>query len=140
MRMKGGAVFMGWMSKSQQVVQAAAKDGFAEAGEALGKALGQLGAAAMHLGQLAGGGKIEPAFLQAVPFLKAFGVVLLGLEALEQAQVAKKLIDEKGETPLRTRKLLGVDFYCRHVLPQAIAYAKTVTSNDESALAQTIFD
>ena len=94
----------------------------------------------MHLGQLAGGGKIEPAFLQAVPFLKTFGVVLLGLEALDQARVAKKLIAERGASPLLQRKLLGVDFYVAHILPQAVAYAKTVTSSDESPLDEAIFD
>lgn len=140
MRLKSGAIFMSWMNKAQGTLKEAAGEGFGPQCEALGKALGQLGAAAMHLGQLAGGGKIEPAFLQAVPFLKTFGVVLLGLEALDQARVAKKLIAERGASPLLRRKLLGVDFYVAHVLPQAVAYAKTVTSSDESPLDEAIFD
>ena len=140
MRLKSGAIFMAWMNKAQATLKEAAGEGFAAQSEALGKAVGQLGAAAMHLGQLAGGGKIEPAFLQAVPFLKTFGVVLLGLEALDQARVAKKLIAERGASPLLQRKLLGVDFYVAHILPQAVAYAKTVTSSDESPLDESIFD
>lgn len=140
MRIKSGAIFMGWVSKSQAALKEAAAEGFEAQTEALGKALGHLGAAAMHLGKLAGGGKIDPAFVQAVPFLKTFGVVLLGLEALDQARVAKKLIAERGTSPLLKRKVLGVDFYIAHILPQAVAYAKTVTSGDESALDPVIFD
>lgn len=140
MRTKSGAVFMTWMQKAQASLKEATAEGFETQCAALGKAIGQLGGAAMHLGQLARGGKIDPAFLQAVPFLKTFGVVLLGLEALEQARVAKRLIGERGESPLLKRKVLGLDFYVANILPGAVAYAKTVTSGDESALDPSIFD
>jgi len=140
MRHKSGAAFMAWIQKAQETLKVATAEGFEAQCASLGKCVGQLGAAAMHLGQKAASGKIDPAFLYAVPFLKTFGVVLLGMEALDQARVAKALIAERGESPLLKRKVLGLDFYVAHLLPQAVAFAKTVTSSDESALDPCIFD
>jgi hypothetical protein len=93
----------------------------------------------MHLGKVAGGGNIDGAFIYAVPFLKAIGTAMLGLEALEQARVAKRLIAERGESTLLKGKLLNLDFYVAHLLPAAVAYAKTVQSSDESCLDASLF-
>jgi alkylation response protein AidB-like acyl-CoA dehydrogenase len=139
MRLKGGALFMAWMADAQKDLKLAAEAGLTAQSEAIGKALGHLGAAAMHLGKLAGGGRIEGAFVQAVPFLKTFGVVLLAMEALEQARVAQALIAERGATPLLRRKVVGLDFYVAHLLPQATALAKTVQSGDESPMDPDLF-
>jgi len=141
MRINGGALFMEWMADAQGELQAAGKEGFGAQCSAINRAIGQLGASAMHLGQLAGDRKIDSAFLQAVPFLKTFGYTLLALEALDQARVAKKLIAEHGEErPLWVRKLMGLDFYVNHLLPQAVAWAKVVQSGDDSALDPRIFE
>ncbi len=140
MRINSGALFMEWMADAQGVLQDAGKEGFGMQAGAISRAIGQLGASAMHLGKLAGDRKVDPAFLQAVPFLKTFGYTLLAMEALDQARVAKKLIDEHGEEkPLWVRKVAGLDFYVNHVLPQAVAWAKVVQSGDESALDERIF-
>ena len=139
MRVNGGALFMEWMAEAQGELQEAGKEGFGAQAGAIQRAIGQLGASAMHLGKLAGDRKIDAAFLQAVPFLKTFGVTLLAMEALDQARVAKRLIAEHGERPLWVRKLRGLDFYLNHILPQAVAYAKTVQSGDESPLDEMVF-
>jgi alkylation response protein AidB-like acyl-CoA dehydrogenase len=140
MRTKGGALFMSWMGEAQKILADAKAEGFAAQSDAIGKALGQLGAAAMHLGKMAGGGEVEGAFIQAVPFLETFGVVLLATEALDQARVAKKLMAERGESPLYLRKIAGLDFYIAHILPRATALAKTVQSGDTSPLQPRVFE
>lgn len=140
MRINSGALFMEWMSDSQRELQEAGKEGFGDQAGAINRAIGQLGASAMHLGKLAGDRRIDVAFLQAVPFLKTFGYTLLAMEALDQARVAKKLIAQHGEErPLWVRKVAGLDFYVNHLLPQAIAWGKTVQSGDESALDPRVF-
>ncbi|MCA9708313.1 MAG: acyl-CoA dehydrogenase [Myxococcales bacterium] len=140
MRINGGALFMEWMADTQILLQEAGKEGFGAQAGAIQRAIGQLGASAMHLGKLAGDRKIDTAFLQAVPFLKTFGYTLLAMEALDQARVAKKLIAEHGEEkPLWVRKLAGLDFYVNSVLPQAVAWAKAVQSGDESPLDDRVF-
>ncbi|MCH9686901.1 MAG: acyl-CoA dehydrogenase [Deltaproteobacteria bacterium] len=140
MRVNSGALFMEWMSDSQKVLQEAGKEGFGTQAGAISRAIGQLGASAMHLGKLAGDRKVDTAFLQAVPFLKTFGYTLLGMEALDQARVAKKLIAEHGEErPIWVRKVAGLDFYVNQILPQAVAWAKVVQSGDESPLDDRVF-
>jgi alkylation response protein AidB-like acyl-CoA dehydrogenase len=141
MRVNSGALFMEWMSDAQRELQEAGKEGFGDQAGAINRAIGQLGASAMHLGKLAGDRKIDVAFLQAVPFLKTFGYTLLAMEALDQARVAKKLIAEHGEErPLWVRKIAGLDFYVNHLLPLAVAWGKTVQSGDQSALDPRIFE
>ncbi len=140
MRINGGALFMSWMADAQGVLQEAGKEGFGLQCAAINRAIGQLGASAMHLGKLAGDRKIDAAFLQSVPFLKTFGYTLLAMEALDQARVAKRLIAEHGEEKtLWVRKLAGLDFYVTSILPQAVAWAKVVQSGDESPLDERVF-
>lgn len=140
MRIQNGALFMTWMAETQARLKAAGEEGFTAQAESLGKVLGQVGGSAMHLGKVAGGGDVNGAFIFAVPFLKALGTVMLGLEALEQARVAKRLIAEKGETKFLKGKLLNLDFYVAHLLPPAVAFAKTVQSSDNSCLDESLFE
>lgn len=139
MRIKNGALFMEWMGEAQADLKAGAEEGFAAQTEALGKTIGQLGACAMHLGKVAGGGDIDGAFVYAVPFLRAFGTVLLGMEALDQARVAKKQLDAGKDSNLLKGKLANLDFYVAHLLPAAVAYAKTVQSGDKSCMDDYLF-
>ncbi len=139
MRMEGGALFMSWLQDGQKLVAQAKEAGLSAQAEAVGKAIGQLGAAAMHLSKLAGGGKIAEAFYMAVPFQSAFGIVVCALEALDQARIAREKIGAGDDRPLLRGKLLNLDFYVAHVLPKAIAYAKTVQSSDASALDEVLF-
>ncbi len=139
MRTKNGALFMDWMAEAQAELKAATEEGFEAQATALGKTIGQLGASAMHLGKVAGGGDVDGAFVFAVPFLRAFGTVVLGLEALDQARTAKRLIEEQGETKLLKGKLANLDFYVAHLLPAAVAFTKTVQSSDRSCLSEDLF-
>src|SRR5690606_15385334 len=105
-RAKGGALFMEYLQDAQQECARAADAGLGAQAEAVGKALGHLGAAAMHLGQLGATGRLDAALLQATPFLRMFGTVHLALECLIQARVAAKRASEAGETPhLRGKRL-----------------------------------
>jgi alkylation response protein AidB-like acyl-CoA dehydrogenase len=139
LRIKGGALFMSWMQEAQATIARAAEAGFGELGEAVGKSVQLLGASAMHLGKLAGEGKIDGAFLQATPFLRMFGIVLLAVEALDQATVAKAKLDAGEDSPLLRGKLLGAPFYVHNLLPQAVGLAKAIQSGDESPLDAVLF-
>ena len=109
------------------------------AAEALGKAVQHLAGSAMHLAGLGKARRIEGAMLQATPFTRMFGLVLLGLEALDQAVVAKRLQGERGDSPLLAGKLRNLEFYIAAVLPQTIALGKTIQSGDESCLDPALF-
>lgn len=139
MRMDDGALFLRWIADTRATLQAGAQAGFPAQAGALGKVLESIGAAAQHLGKVAATGDMDGAFLYAVPFLKAMGVLELGLEALEQARVAKERMGELGETPLLRSKVLGLDFYVAHLLPPAVAHCKTVLSGDRSCLDPALF-
>jgi alkylation response protein AidB-like acyl-CoA dehydrogenase len=139
MRMKGGALFMEWMQDVQGDLAAAAFDGFGEQAEAVNKALNELGAAAMHLGALGMQKKLDAAMLQAYPFLQMMGTVALGIEAIHQARVARRLIAERGETPHLAGKLLNLDWYVKVTLPMATALGKAVQSGAEAPLDPRLF-
>lgn len=139
LRMKGGALFMAWMAEVQQDLAMAAFEGFGEQGEAINKSLNQVGSAAMHLGGLGMQGKLDGAMLMSLPFLNAMGNVVLAVEAMEQARVAKRLIAERGETPHLVGKLIILDYYVKNILPAATALCKQIQSGDESALDARLF-
>lgn len=139
MRMKGGAFFMGWMQDVQADLATAGAEGFGAQADAIGKALNQAGAAAMHLGGLGMQGRLDAAMMQAYPFLNLVGNVALGIEALAQARLAKKLIASRGETPHLLGKLFNLDFYVANVLPNATALAKAVQSGNDTPLDPRLF-
>ncbi len=139
LRVRNGALFMEWMADAQAEIARGAEAGFAAEAQALGKSVEALGAATMHLGGLAGAGNLRGAMLYATPYLKMFGTVQLGLEALQQARVAQAKIAERGSTPHLEGKLHNLRFYVSHLLPQAIAAGKTIRSGDESCLDEVLF-
>lgn len=139
LRIGGGALFIQWMNEANAQLEQAAAGGFAGPAEALGKAVQLLAASAMHLAGLGKARKVEAAMMQAVPFLKMFGTVLLGLEALEQATVAARLREQRGDDPLLVGKLRNLEFFVANLLPPAIALGKSIQSNDESCMDPTLF-
>ena len=139
MRMEGGALFMEWMEDAQKDIAEGNALGFADEGEALNKAVQTLGMTAMHLGQVGMTGDLEGAMVQATPFQRMFGTVVLGLEALRQAVAAKRVIEERGETPHLKSKVLNLKFYVANVLPQAVALGKGIQSGDKSCLDDGLF-
>ncbi|HRI09009.1 MAG TPA: acyl-CoA dehydrogenase [Nannocystaceae bacterium] len=139
MRIGSGALFIEWMQETESELRRHAKAGFIPQAAAISKVVQSLAATAMHLANLARTRKIDAAMVQATPFLRMFGLVLLAVEAIEQAAVAKRLIETKGSTPYLRGKLLSLDFYVTSVLPQAIALSKIIQSGDESALDPELF-
>ena len=79
------------------------------------------------------------ALLGAVPFMRAMGYTVLGLESLDQALTAKRMIEADKETPLLKGKLLNLDFYVANILPRSIALAKSTQAADASALDDSLF-
>jgi alkylation response protein AidB-like acyl-CoA dehydrogenase len=140
LRIGGGALFIQWMNDANADLEAATAAGFQSAAEALSKAVQSLAGAAMHLAGLGKARHIEGAMLQATPFTRMFGLVLLGLEALDQAVVAKRLLASAGADPRLAGKQRNLEFYIAAILPQTIALGKTITSNDESCLDPALFE
>jgi len=94
----------------------------------------------MHLAGLGKARKVEAAMAQAYPFLRMFGTVLLGMEALEQAQVAERLTAERGPSSLLIGKRRNLEFFVANLLPNAVALGKSITSDDESCLDPALFE
>jgi hypothetical protein len=139
MRMKGGALFMEWMQDANTEVSKGGDAGFTDEAAAIGKAIQALGAAAMHIAGVGGTGNVDGAMLQATPFLRMFGVVQLALECLQQARVAKGLIDQGNTSSHLAGKALNLKFYVSNLLPQAVGLGKTIRSGDESCLDAVLF-
>ncbi len=139
LRVGGGALFIDWMNEANAQLEKAAASGFAGPAEALGKAVQLLAGSAMHLAGLGKARKVEAVMAQATPFLKMFGTVLLGLEALEQATVAAALRVQRGDDPLLVGKQRNLEFYVATLLPPAIALGKSIQSGDESCLDPSLF-
>jgi hypothetical protein len=137
MRIENGKLFKAWLGDTTHQLESASAAGFAKEAEQVGKSVAKLAQSAQHLGAQAGAGKVELAFCHSVPFLKAFGVVLLALEALDQASVSAGLAIS-GDTQAR-HKGLNLRFYVAHILPQAGAYCRTVLASDDSCLDPELF-
>ncbi|MDP6932557.1 MAG: acyl-CoA dehydrogenase [Myxococcota bacterium] len=143
MRMQSGAVFMGWMAQLEEDLQRCRETGILDTEiQRMETARGHLGSAAMQLGGLGMQGDLDGAFLNASPFLKLFGTVALGKEAMIQARVAHgRLQDDPSEDDARfyRGKILNARFYAAHVLPECTALAERIQSGDTSCLEQDLF-
>ena len=138
MRMEGGRLFMEWMQDIKADLAAATEEGFAAQAESLGKAVDALAGAAMHIAGV-GQKDIDAAMLHAVPFTHAFSYVVLGHEALDQARVAKRKMDERGKTNFLEGKLLNLDHFAATFLPHVTALSKSIRSGDTSCLDPSLF-
>lgn len=132
LRIGNGALFQAWVEEARTQLQSAAAVGFTSESEAIGRALGKLVEAAQQLGRQMAQGAVEVAFGHAVPFLKAFGGVVLALEAVDQAICERSVVSRSG-TDVRS-KALNLKFYVAHLLPQSVAHAATVLTGDDSHL------
>ena len=138
LRQKGGMLLMQWIQDNLASC-AQHKEAFPTEVAALEKAINHVGQTAMHLGGLGAQGQLEATLLQATPFLEMFGTVELGLEALDQAVVAKRCIEERGESTFLKGKLLNLSFYTANLLPKAVALGKGIQNNDQSAMDEVLF-
>jgi hypothetical protein len=82
---------------------------------------------------------IDAAMVHAVPFMQALGYVVLAQEALDQARVAKRLMESKGKTNLLEGKLLNLDHFVATYLPHVIATSKSIRLGDTSCLHASLF-
>lgn len=139
MRMKGGQVFMQWIQDMQALCGRGAEAGFADEAGQIGKALGHVGATAMHLGQLGMQGKLSLTMLNAVPFLRMMGTVCLATELLDQAIVAQQQIAAGGANPHLKGKIANLKFYVHNLLGNAVALGKSIQANDDSCLSGELF-
>ena len=141
MRAQNGMVFMNWMNQTNAEIAAAKATGqFDDQCAAVQKAAGFLGAAAMHLGKLGMEGDVEGAMLQATPFMELFGIVVLGVHALEQARVGheRSKVNE-ADADFYRGKELNLKWYCATRLPKAIALSKAIQNGDESCMDPGLF-
>lgn len=139
LRVKGGQLFMEWMADGHKECKAAKAEGFEVEATQLEKAINQAGATAMHLGQLGATGGLEAALLQATPFQTMMTTVHLGLEALNQARVAKRVIARDGESTHLKGKLANLTFYVHNLLPTGVAIAKSIQAGDQTCLEPGLF-
>jgi len=140
MRIGGGKLFMGWMQFAGTLIKRAKELGFESQAESINKAMQNVGATAMHIAGIGQSGKIDSAMLHAMPFLNAFGYVVLAIEALDQACVAKVKIDDGEDAPLLAGKLRNLDYFVTQVVPQTVALSKSIQSGDDTPLHETLFD
>lgn len=140
LRIKNGALFMEWLEEFTKELDTAKGKGIDNEIKELEKARDTLGAAAMHLAQLAFGGNLASAMLHACNFLTAFGTVVLGQQALLQASTAIRMLAAgEGEQRHLKGKLLNLKFYVANLLPQATALSRVIRSGDESCLDELLF-
>jgi alkylation response protein AidB-like acyl-CoA dehydrogenase len=138
LRMEGGRLFMEWMQEAKAEIGEAIAEGFDRQAEAIGGAIDAVAATAMHIAGV-GQKDIDAAMLHAVPFMQAFGYVVLGLEALDQARVAKKSIAHRGTSNFLAGKLLNLDYFVATYLPHVIATSKSIRIGDTSCLDPALF-
>jgi alkylation response protein AidB-like acyl-CoA dehydrogenase len=139
MRLQGGKLFMDWMSEMKAQLAEAGKEGFEAQATAIGKAIDNVGAAAMKVAAVGQGGDVNAAMVHATPFMQAFGFTVLATEALDQARVAKRAIDAGTGKRLHKGKLLNLDFCVSHILTRAVALAKSIQLADASCLDDELF-
>ena len=139
MRMKGGGLVMGWMADAQATCARGRDAGLAAEADLIEKAVQTTGATAMHLAGLGGAGNLAGAMVNATPFLELMGIVMLAVESLEQAIVAKAVIERDGENTHLAGKLLNVRFYVRNILPKATAISKSIQGDDYACLDERLF-
>lgn len=152
MRMKGGAIFMGYLQDLGAFVAAnKGREEVAEVIEALEGAQGALGQTAMWLSQTAPQ-DIRLALLQATPYLEIFGDVMVGHLLAQQAVIAADALKEKVGTvkPTVEQRLADEDvkfyagkidvaeFFSAEVLRLVRSKAKVLASGTRSAL-DTVF-
>lgn len=146
MRMKGGALFMGFMQELGETIERLQNIPSLEAGvKQLQGGQAALAKCAQWLMSTAGQ-DIKLALQQATPFQELFGDVWVGLLLLEQAAIASKKLQEKVGTDQPSQeqreqdddvrfyagKVDVANFFAVEVLSLARGKAASITSNDPS--------
>jgi alkylation response protein AidB-like acyl-CoA dehydrogenase len=141
LRKGSGMLLMQWMQETGALL-AAAREYFPAEIEEVQKAVQAVGACAMHIGGMAGGGRLDEAMLEASPFLELFGTTVLAVNAAEQATIAKNALEAGAEGRLQAfyeGKILNLQFFVSQFLPKAQALEHTIRSSDASCLDPVLF-
>jgi alkylation response protein AidB-like acyl-CoA dehydrogenase len=159
MGMKGGMVFMGYMSDLETFLNEKKPEGteLADAFAALGKARGRMLEVAMKFMTMGQGGDRLYPVLSATPFLEMFGYVVCGHLLLEQAVIAMpRLVElwekhdaetaaerhllcrDNAEARFYEGKFACAEYWAAWKLPRVHAIGKGILSENRSPLA-TIF-
>ncbi|MFT6397453.1 MAG: alkylation response protein AidB-like acyl-CoA dehydrogenase [Bradymonadia bacterium] len=146
MRMKGGALFMGYVMELTQFLEGMSEvEELTSVHKLLSRAQASLGEVGFWLAQT-GGTDRSLALLQATPFLEVFGDVVVGHLLAEQAQIALDLLEENGartptaeqledeETAYLWGKVLGARFFAAEVVSLAPAKVESMTHGERAAL------
>jgi len=89
----------------------------------------------MHLGAIGMSGDIPLYVCNATMFLEMFSQLAVAWQLLNQAMVAQKALDTgAGEEEFYRAKIATAAFYINNVVPQALATAKILNSDERTAL------
>jgi len=89
----------------------------------------------MHLGAIGMSGDIPLYVCNATMFLEMFSQLAVAWQLLNQAMVAQKALDAGvGEEDCYRAKIATATFYINNVVPQALATAKILNSDERTAL------
>lgn len=89
----------------------------------------------MHLGAIGMSGDIPLYICNATMFLEMFSELAVAWQLLNQAMVAQKAFDAgAGEEEFYRAKIATATFYINNVVPQALATAKILNSDERTAL------
>jgi alkylation response protein AidB-like acyl-CoA dehydrogenase len=148
MRMKGGALFMGYVQELAELIQKLeGNDELTNVKKGLEVGQAALGEVGFWLAQT-GGKDRALAMLQATPFLELFGDVVVGALLAEQAVIALDQLESRygtrnptieqqqddAEVAYLWGKVAGARFFASEVLTFAKAKAKAMSTGERAAL------
>ncbi len=153
MRSKQGGLFLTWLQEANAFLQEHKEhENLGEIVAAVDKAKNKMCEVAFGFSQV---GKTDPerSLLGATPFLEMFGHVEVARLLVEQATIAdaklqamraergvsdeasyQKMLDASADARFYDGKLHTARFFVHHILPQAYALARSIVSEDRSAL------
>jgi hypothetical protein len=147
MRAKSGGLFLTWLQDANGFLQGQSdNEALADVVQAVDKAKNKLCEVAFGFSSVA---KADPerSLLGATPFLEMFGHVEVARLLLHQATIAQgelariqgdktleETLDASSDARFYDGKIKVARFFAHHILPQAYALARSIASEDRSAL------
>ncbi len=135
--MKKGQVFMDFIGEIQATIAKAREmDEVRELAERLGKTVGFMGDAAMHLGAMAMEGKIKPALAHSLPFLHAMGDVIMAWMLVWRAAVATRRMEKASnkDKAFYAGQVKTAEFYIKTVLHETAGRFKSIKETCDAAI------
>ena len=135
--MDKGGVFMSFMGEIMKTVaQAKEVDVTKELAAKVEKAVNRMGEVAMHLGGIAGKGKIKPAMAHSLPYLHAMGDVIMAWMLLWRAVEAAPKIEKakKKDGAFYEGQVKTADFFINTLLYETLARFDSIQNTNEAAI------